>query len=183
MARAVQFIYKGAATISRLAPRGMITIRGDLASSSIHAVVKMATGFTCPGPRAAEVNGEYGVAWMSPDELLLMLPASDLRSILSRLEDAVAGDHALIADVTGARAIFQIAGPHARDVLAKLVPVDLSPAVFGPGMARRTRMAQAAAAFWMNGEAIELVCFSSVADYAFELLSNAARPGSEVDFL
>jgi len=74
-----------------------------------------------------------------------------------------------------------VRGPHAREVMAKLAPVDLAPAAFTPGMFRRTRMAQVPAAFWMPEEDVfRVVCFRSVAQYVFDLLSIAAQPGSEV---
>jgi len=57
----------------------------------------------------------------------------------------------------------------------------MSAEAFGAGDFRRTRMAQIAAAFWMpaEGEA-RIVCFRSVAEYAFNLLKDAAAPGGEV---
>jgi sarcosine oxidase subunit gamma len=46
---------------------------------------------------------------------------------------------------------------------------------FPAGEIRRTRLAQIAAAFWMPQEGtVELVCFRSVAQYAFDLLTQAA---------
>jgi methylglutamate dehydrogenase subunit D len=40
---------------------------------------------------------------------------------------------ASIADQTDGRTILRLQGPNVRDVLAKGVPVDLHPRVFGPG--------------------------------------------------
>jgi sarcosine oxidase subunit gamma len=76
---------------------------------------------------------------------------------------------------------MHVSGAGAREVLAKLCPVDLSPDAFTPGMFRRTRMAQVPAAFWLDAEdTFHLICFRSVADYAFNLLKTAALPGGEV---
>jgi sarcosine oxidase subunit gamma len=59
--------------------------------------------------------------------------------------------------------------------------VDMAPGAFGPGQFRRTRLAQIPAAIWMQDEGVmQIVCFRSVAQYAFDLLKNAATPGSEV---
>jgi len=61
--------------------------------------------------------------------------------------------------------------------------VDLSHDSFKPGMFRRTRMAQAAVAFWMvDQETFQVVCFRSNAKYVFDLLKVAAQNGSEVGF-
>jgi len=86
-------------------------------------------------------------------------------------------------DVSDARAVFDLSGPRARDVLAKLCPVDLSQDTFTVGMFRRTRMAQVPAAFWLRGpETFRIVCFRSQAQYVFDLLKVAAQPGSAVEF-
>jgi sarcosine oxidase subunit gamma len=91
--------------------------------------------------------------------------------------------HALAVNVSDARAMFRVSGgAAAREVLAKLCPVDMSPGVFKSGMFRRTRMAQVATAFWMDdNEDIYIICFRSVAQYVFDLLKTAAQPGSKVD--
>ena len=82
-----------------------------------------------------------------------------------------------------ARAMVRLSGKGAREVLAKLSPVDLAPGSFGPGDFRRTRVAQVAAAFWMEAdESFRIVCFRSVAEYLFGVLKVAAQPGSEVGY-
>ena len=84
-------------------------------------------------------------------------------------------------DVSDARASFHVSGPHAREVMAKLAPVDLAPAKFTEGMFRRTRMSQVPAAFWLtDAETFQIVCFRSHAAYMFDLLKTAAMPGSAV---
>ncbi|MEM7441658.1 MAG: sarcosine oxidase subunit gamma family protein, partial [Pseudomonadota bacterium] len=91
------------------------------------------------------------------------------------------GQHALAVNVSDARAIFQVSGPIAREVLAKLAPVDFSREAFRPGQFRRSRLAQVPAAIWADDEDIfRIICFRSVAEYVFNLLKVAAQPGSEV---
>jgi sarcosine oxidase subunit gamma len=66
--------------------------------------------------------------------------------------------------------------------MAKVAPVDLAPAQFTAGTIRRTRIAQVPAAFWMpQDDVFRVVCFRSVAQYVFDVLSVAAQPGSEVN--
>jgi len=97
------------------------------------------------------------------------------------IEAALKGQHFLAVNVSDARTFLRIFGSGAREVLAKVCPVDLSPEGFTPGMFRRTRMAQVPAAFWLDEAGnFHLICFRSVADYAFELLKVSAQPGGEV---
>lgn len=171
---------EGFATVAEIGPLGMITLRGTLASPALAAALQ-AQGLPVPAPRRIETAGEKSAAWMSPDELLLVLPYTQVPATLAALTQALAGEHALAVDVSDARAVFRISGPRAREVLAKLCPVDLAPGAFGPGELRRSRAAQVACAFWMSGaEEFTLVCFRSVAAYVFGLLSTSAATGGEV---
>jgi len=154
---------------------GMITVRGDFADPKF----AQALGMDLPMQREITTRDGKTLAWMSPDEMLLMLPADAVAATLKRIAEALAGLHHLVVDVTDARAVFRISGPHAREVIAKGAPVDMAPGYFEPGTIRRTRLGQVAAAFWMaEDNAIDLICFSSVSDFVAEWLAGAAKPGS-----
>lgn len=162
---------------------GMITLRGELGSARVKKAVKSVAGVDVPAQRRiAEADGT-AVAWMSPDELLIMVGYEDAAAALAALETSLKGAHFLAVNVSDARAVFDLSGGPVRDVMAKLVPVDMAEAAFGPGDFRRSRLAQVPAAFWMpDAGAVRIVCFRSVADYAFSLLRDAAGPGGEVGF-
>jgi len=173
--------FDGFVSVEVLPPRGMITLRGDLASPALKNAATGVAGVGFPGQRQMNAVGERGLAWMSPDELLVLLPYAEAEAAVATVTGTMAGAHHLAVNVSDARAMFRLRGAGAREVLAKLCPVDLSPAAFGPGDFRRTRAAQVPVAFWMPGEAtFELIAFRSVAAYVFDLLSAAAYPGGEV---
>lgn len=169
----------GAVAVTETGLRGMVTLRGDLSSEAVKAAVKAAVGLDVPDRRRIALDGEAGVAWMSPDELLLMVPYAQAEGLATGLSKALEGTHHLAVNVSDARAVFRIDGAGAREVLAKGAPVDLSPGAFGPGEIRRTRLGTLAAAFWMTGEdAFELVCFRSVAAHVFAWLETASQEDS-----
>ena len=171
----------GFATVTEIGPVGMITLRSNLAEKAISKAAVAASGVTMPDQRMCNTQGEHGIAWMSPDELLVMCPYGEVYDRLADLQGKLAKHHALAVNVSDARAVFQVTGPRVREVLAKLVPVDLHPDEFTPGMFRRTRLAQVPAAFWMPDETtVQIICFRSVAQYVFDVLCVAAQPGSEV---
>lgn len=173
----------GIATITEAPLQGMITLRGDLSSAPIKAAATGVAGVGMPGPGQANVAGDHGICWMSPDEVLILCPYGEVDTHLATLNAKLGDAHALAVDVSDARAVFQVSGAFAREVMAKLAPVDVGPAAFQPGMFRRTRMAQVAAAFWMpDEETFQIVCFRSQARYMFDLLSVAAQKGSEARF-
>lgn len=175
--------YTGFVAVEEMGLRGMITVRGDLKSAKMKKAVKAAAGADIPGTRAVILDGEQGAAWMSPDELLVMVSYADVEAKLAAMVKALGKDHALAVNVSDARAVFEIKGAGVREVMAKLCPVDMGADAFEPGDFRRTRMAQVPAAFWMvDAETIRIVCFRSVALYVFNLLKDAAEPGSEVGY-
>ena len=169
---------EGFARVAERAAPGMITLRAKVGTEGLEQAVKSVMGMDLPGPRAILHAGARACAWMSPDEWLLILPRGDVAAALAALATALAGRHHLAAEVSDARALFRIEGPAADDVLAKLTPADLS--ALPEGELRRSRLAQVAAAFWRDGNGWSVVTFRSVADYAFDLLANAAQPGGEL---
>lgn len=173
----------GIAAVRELGLSGMVTLRGDLAEKKLIKAVKSHAG-AMPGQREVAFKGGNGAAWMSPDELLLICDHGQAGTLVAQLEKALAGAHFMAVNVSDARAVFEVSGAHAREVLAKLMPVDFAPGAFEPGMIRRSRMAQVPAAVWMQeDDAFRIVCFRSVAQYVFDVLGVAAQPGSEVGVL
>lgn len=173
--------FDGLAQVTEAGLQGMITLRGDFSSRGLRAAVKAAVSVDVPGQRGVALKGEAGAAWMSPDELLLLCPHADAQIITDEIASALKGQHHLVTNVSDARAVFHVVGPSAREVLAKLCPVDFSAHAFGPGQIRRTRMAQIPAAIWMEDTTtFRVVCFRSVAAYAFAALTAAADPAAPV---
>lgn len=167
--------FEGLASIGDAGLRGMVTLRGDLGSAKLKKAVKDVAGVAVPDTRRGAFAGDRGALWMSPDELLILVPHAEADDAAAALGKALEGTHHLAVNVSDARAVFRISGEGWREVLAKLTPADLHPDAFGPGEVRRTRLAQVAAAFWISGEdSVDVVCFRSVAKYVFDLLSTAA---------
>lgn len=172
---------QGIATVTEVPLQGMMTLRGQLTDAKVKKAAMNATSLEMPGQGQANCVDDRGICWMSPDELLVLCPYEAVSTNLEQMQ-AVLGDvHSLCVDVSDARAVFDLSGPNAREVLAKLVPVDLAPDKFTSGMFRRTRMAQVPAAFWLHDtDRFRIICFRSQAQYVFDLLCAAAQTGSDV---
>ncbi|MBU2982025.1 sarcosine oxidase subunit gamma [Lentibacter algarum] len=172
-------VFDGIAKVQEAGLCGMIAFRGDLSATKVKNAVTGVTGVDMPGQRGCNVGGDNGLAWMSPDELLIMVEHDKAELVLETLAKGLKNQHYMAENVSDARAVFTVTGKHAAEVIAKLAPVDMS--TFSVGEIRRTRLAQVPAAFWMHGEnAYTVVCFRSAADYMFGILSMAAQEGSEV---
>lgn len=156
---------------------GMITLRGDLAV--LAGALDSVLGLALPGQRQVTGGETAQALWMSPDELLVVLPYAEAPMTAARLETALEGAFATVAVVSDARALIHVSGAQTRDVLAKLMPVDF--ADFPVGSVRRSRAAQVAAAVWRTSESDwSLICFRSVAGYLWEALTTVSQPGGEV---
>jgi sarcosine oxidase subunit gamma len=166
-----------AVTVAALAPAGMVSLRGALDDPALVACVTGLTGAAMPAPLTIASGPQGQVAWMSPDELLLFV--ADAAAAVAAIGQALAGRHHLAADVSDMRSVYALAGPGARGVLAKVVPVDLHPAVFVPGTFRRTRVGQVAGAVWLEADGqFRVIAFRSVGDYVAALLRQSAEDGT-----
>ncbi len=175
--------FEGFAKVEETGLRGMITVRGDLASKEMAAAVKTATGAAVPALRKVTSGDKASVAWMSPDELLVVVDYDQAEATVSQMNEALKGSHALVANVSDARAVFRVSGDGSRDVLAKLAPVDFAQEAFGADDIRRSRIAQVPAAVWGNDDgSFEVICFRSVAQYVFDVLKVSVQSGGEVGF-
>ncbi|QXT38303.1 sarcosine oxidase subunit gamma [Gymnodinialimonas ceratoperidinii] len=174
--------FHGFAEVTEQGLVGMVTLKADLEAPETMSALQSVTGATVPARRA--MTGEEGgtqVAWMAPDEVLILCDHAKADQIVADLSAELGAAHHLAVNVSDARAVFCVKGAGAREVLGKLTPADLGglPA----REMRRSRLAQVPGAFWFNeaGDAT-IICFRSVAQYAFDLLANAATPGSEVGY-
>lgn len=171
----------GIARVDEVSLQGMITLRADLKDEAVQKALKPIADGDLPTVGTARITGDMGLAWMSPDEMLVLCDYATVDETLARLTKALDGVNALAVNVSDARASFRIKGDHARDALGKLCPVDFSHDGFPQDMFRRTRMAQVPAAVWMcDDDTLQVICFRSQARYVFDLLCVAAQPGSEV---
>jgi len=174
--------FKGFVQIREMGLQGMITLRGDLSAAKVKKALKDITGVAMPKMRQILGQGDNNVGWMSPDELLILCPHANAEAMVADLTKALGKTHALVVNVSDARAMFEVKGADARDAMAKLAPTDFGMGL-QPGEIRRSRLAQVAGAFWMTDqETFHVVCFRSVARYMFDILAVSAEKGGEVGY-
>ncbi len=85
---------------------------------------------------------ELRTLWLGPDEWLVTAPEGVAPDLLGRLSRALAGRHAAVNDLSASRAIIEVSGVRARDLLAKGCGLDLHPRAFGPGQCAQTLFAK-----------------------------------------
>jgi sarcosine oxidase subunit gamma len=169
-------VFEGAVRVADAGLRGMVTLRADLGSAKTAKAVKAAVGLAMPEARGIRQGAESGVAWMSPDELMLFCAYEAADALVATLEETLKGGHFLAVNVSDARASFTLSGADVREVVAKGSPADVSPRGLQIGEMRRTRLGQVAVAFWLrDAQTLELVCFRSVGAFVYQWLCVAAE--------
>lgn len=167
--------------ITQTGLRGMITLRGDLASEALQAAVDEAVGLKVAPALGVIADGDARVVWMSPDELLLFCDYAEAGAAVARIAEQMGAAHHSALNMSDARAVIRLTGPRVGEVLAKGAPCDCSDHGFPVGMARRTHLAGLAVAFWRLEEDVwEIVSLRSYAHHMMAWLEQASVPGAEV---
>lgn len=112
--------------------------------------------------------------WLAIDQ-----GGADPQAFAAKLTKDLAG-LASTSDQSDARTVIRVSGPAARQALAKGVPIDLHPRVFGPDDAALTQIALIGAHIWQIDEAptYEIAVFRSLAgSFADWLIASAAEFG------
>ncbi len=129
-------------------------------------------------------TGTSEFIWTGPGQWLALDSA---REGLSRFGFAQAmaerfGGEASVTDLTGARAILRLRGPAVRDVLAKLVPLDLDDSVFPAGAAALTLAGHVGVTLWRpTPDDWDIACYRSFgASLLHDVLEAAAAFGCEI---
>jgi methylglutamate dehydrogenase subunit D len=153
--------------------------------SALAKAAKEQFGTTAPAKPKAMAAGDTTLIWSGPDQFLALAP----RKAGSPLHDASAKSLAGIAsisDQSDGRALIRIAGPKARDVLAKFCSLDLDPSEFPVGAAAVTSIDHTAATLWRGKDedgapVFFLLVFTSFAESLWHMMLDAgAEFGVEV---
>jgi len=156
--------------------RGQINLRGPAAESAFMRAVEGALGFAPPRlPNTVVAGDQLEALWLGPDEWLIVTPPDGAAGVIGRLKAALADRACAVTDVGEARTVICLAGPHARDVLAKGCSLDLHPRVFGPGRCAQTILAKASVILQQVDEtpAYEVYVARSFAEYLWSWVEDA----------
>jgi sarcosine oxidase subunit gamma len=169
----------------RLAERqglGKIDVRGDPEDRSFMAAVGRVLDLLLPGePGTSAAKAQIAALWLGPDEWLVTCPAGDLPGLVGSLGEALAETHAAVTDITDGRVAFRVAGPSARDVLAKGCPLDLHPRAFPIGSCAQSLLAKASVLIHLlddddeRGPSFDVYVARSFAHYLWMWLEDAGR--------
>ena len=120
-----------------------VNLRVGPADAGVAARLASALGFALPSePNTVAGDDEHYALWLGPDEWLVTSPEGMAPELRARLTRALAGRHASVVDLSASRAVIEVTGRRARDLLAKGCGLDLHPRAFGPGCCAQTLFAK-----------------------------------------
>jgi methylglutamate dehydrogenase subunit D len=153
--------------VSVMARRGM--------AEALSTAVKAAFGADLPlMPRRVEASG-IAFVWTGPERWLAMASGQTSQDLVQRLMPVCAG-LAAVAEQGDGRVIIRMAGPRARDMLAKILTLDLHPRVFRPGDTAVTGAAHLEVQIWQLDDAptYEVALFRGFAGSFWHWLTQSA---------
>lgn len=157
-------IYPGAA--ARVAASASTVLGGPLPDSS----VRTATA------------GNHLIFRIAPDQY--WVSGRGEPALEARLRAAIPADAGCVTSLDGARTHLFVEGPRARELLGRLVPIDLHPTVFPIGGFAQTGIHHVAGLLLRaNEDRYEFFALRTFAAFTWEVLVDAARPfGYEIVF-
>jgi sarcosine oxidase subunit gamma len=152
-------------------------LRGESDDAAFLEAFRGGLGFNLPlAPNHAAGGAGVTAYWLGPSEWLLLGPA-----VSESLSQALAGTrHAMVENGDGQQ-VIALSGPRARDVLAKLCPLDLdgadlNGADLAPGRCARSILAGCDMLLVPQDDGAYYIHVArSFADYAWRSLADACR--------
>ena len=158
--------------------RCQINLRGNSDDRQFSDALHSVTGLRLPTEaNSFTTEGALACLWLGPDEWLILGPGGGEHEIAARLRAALGDIHAAVTDVSEARTTIAVAGPRARELLAKGTSIDLHPRVFGPGRCVQTGFAGANIILRQTDEvpSFEILVLNSFAEHLWTWLEGGAR--------
>jgi sarcosine oxidase, subunit gamma len=157
-------------SIAPAAPATRLSLR---VPSESRAALSKALGLKLPEkPKTSASTGTRHALWLGPDEWLVIDETeADLAAPCASVKDL----HSAV-DVSHRTTAILVSGPGAEAAIAAGCPQDLSLAAFPVGACSRTVLGKVEIVLFRTGdEAYRVEVWRSFSDYAFTLLSEAAR--------
>jgi sarcosine oxidase subunit gamma len=168
-------------TIAERIGLGLATVAARK-GAPLRAAVKASYGVNLPDDSTVGQGPEMSFVGYGPGQWLAVsgtLRNDTLAKQLGQDLKALAS----VSDQSGGRTLLRLSGTRARDVLAKGLPIDLHPSVFGPGSAATSTISLMGVQLWQVDEAptYDIALFRSVsASFWRWLTASAAEFGYEV---
>ena len=165
-------------TMSEIAHRTIINIRGTAPDPAFSSAVQTATGVALPSAaNTVSTAGGRQILWLGPNEWWVTGADGEAESLVEKLRENFIGQHAAACDVSESRAILVLKGPRAREVLMRGVSLDLHPREFRVGQCAQTGLSRANVLLHLIDDVptFEIYVLKSFSDYLWRWLEKVAQ--------
>jgi sarcosine oxidase subunit gamma len=161
---------------------GKIDLRGNPHDRAFMTAVGRVLDLLLPSEPCTSAGKEQVAAlWLGPDQWLVTCPVTEVARLTGSLRAALVDVHSAITEVSDARVALRVAGPSARDVLAKGCPLDLHRRAFPVGGCAQSLLAKASVLIHLlddgpeRGPSFDVYVARSFAHYLWMWLEDAGR--------
>lgn len=147
--------------------QGHINLRGNAADSRFVDGVADVLGQSLPLAPNKLTQSQHRAYWLGPDEWQIVTEFNRVTDLVQQLEDALAGQHVAINDLSGGQVSLHLSGKGVPELLAKACTLDLHPSVFGVGDCAQSGLAKASVLLGCIGDApvYEIIVRRSYSEY------------------
>ena len=151
-----------------------INLRCDAGNTVINEALSRVVGTRLPAePNRFHVSGNRRIAWLGPDEWIILAENGSADTIIAGLDLPEAG-HVAVNNVSDALGSIILEGEHTRDALAKHCALDFHPTVFTPGIVQQSLLSHAGVTIMcLDDNAFQIIGRCSFMPYIVALLKDA----------
>ncbi len=154
---------------------GHLAIRANADDKQFSSAFKSVLGVELPSTLQSARSEEISIYWISPDEWLVVCPGERAFSLEQELRSAMSG-HFSIVNVSGGQTMLTLSGEHAREVLMKSTPYDVSDHNFPVAKVVTSVMAKSQAIICRKSDTTwELIIRRTFSDYLWLWLQRACE--------
>jgi sarcosine oxidase subunit gamma len=165
----------GELAIRQLPFVAQVNLRADPKDSGLMQRLAAGLGFPLPiVPNTVGSTGDRRALWLGPDEWLVVGPDGQQKALEQALRAGLDGAPGSIVDISANRALVEIRGRKARELLEHGVPIDLDERSVGPDRCAQTLVAKAQVIIERRESSFVLYVRTSFAGYVADWLLDAA---------
>jgi sarcosine oxidase subunit gamma len=162
--------------VSEVPLHEIIRIQGGSESAPTRAIIESVLALNLPLPECSTQDKSKRLAWVGPNEWLVLCALEDEGGLFDELTRALADQFATVTLVSDSRVSFLVAGDVAADFVAKGCAIDLHVTAFPVGAVVTTRFA-GLPAMLLHRDTLEYVLYFdvSMAGFLVDWLCDAAE--------
>jgi len=156
----------------------IVNLRGNAEDAAFRDAATQALGLALPVTACTSVvDAVWRIVWAGPDDWFVIGPKGQADAVVSKLHEALAGQHHAVTDVSSGYTVLHLSGRPVRDVLAQGCPLDLHPSVFKTGASAGSLFFKASIWLWRGDEATgyEALVRRSFSGYVWSMLERCTQ--------